>query len=131
MSNEITNQQRLRIRNGNLEHDWQPSADQIDQSSQIASGGVLSIPTGTSATAISLGGVTTAAWSHFRNIDTSTASTVYIDIGTGSGTSFVATLRLLPGEYTIAPLHPTNAPYARLNTSATATAALEFWIGSR
>lgn len=114
MSNEITVQVSLTAKNGNLDYRFQPGTLLYDQSSQIAIGGVQSIGTATNAEVLAMGDVTTAGYCTLRNLDT----TNYIDVGTGTGTSFVASMRLKAGQVAIAPLHPTNVPSARANAAA-------------
>lgn len=114
MSNEISVTVNARVRNGYLDVSFSPGALLFDQNSAIASGGVQSIGTSTNCEFIALGDVSTAGYAWFRNLDT----TNYVEIGTGTGTSFVASMRLKPGNVALCPLHPTNAPSAKANTGA-------------
>jgi hypothetical protein len=124
MSNEITFNTTLRAKNGNLDYLFAPGTLLFDQTSQVAVGGVQVIGTATNAEAIALGDVTTAGFAVFRNLDTAN----YVDIGTGTGTSFVASMRLYAGQPAVAPLHPTNVPTARANSAA---CNLQYFILSR
>lgn len=114
MSNEITLSASIRAKNGNLDVSFAPGTLQFDQTSQVAVGGVQIIGTSTNAEFIALGDVTTAGYSWFRNCDT----TNYIDIGTGTATSFVGLIRLYAGQVALCPLHPTNPPSAKANSGA-------------
>ena len=130
MSNEITVRASLTINNVSLQQAFNPSPISINQASQIASGGVQNIGTATNAEFVALGDVTTAGWSYFRNLNTSTAN--WIDMGTGTGSTFVASIRLYGGgEIALLPLHPTNAIAARAFTSSTEANSLQYWVGSR
>ena len=113
MSNEISVTLNARVKNGYLDVPFNVSA-QFDQASAIGSGGIQSIGTATNAEFIALGDVTTASFAFLRNLDT----TNYIDVGTGTGTSFIAFLRIGPGKFATCWLHPTNAPSARSNVAA-------------
>lgn len=124
MSNEITVNVALRAKNGNLDFLFAPGTLLFNQTSQVGAGGIQIIGTATNAELVAVGDVTTAGWTVFRNLDT----TNYIDVGTGTGTSFVASLRLLAGECAIAPIHPTNVPSARANSAA---CNLQYFILSR
>lgn len=114
MSNEITIGVTVQVNSANFITSFLPGSIQVDLASQVASGGAQIIGTATNAEFIVMGDVTAAGYSWFRNLD----ATNYVDIGTGTGTSFVASLRLKPGQIAVAPLHPTNPPSARANVGA-------------
>ena len=67
----------------------------------------------TNATTINMGSVATAGYAYMRNVSTAN----YIEIGTGTGTSFVAFSKLSYGEAQVVRLG-TNAPTAKANTAA-------------
>lgn len=114
MSNEISITINTRVKNSNMDTPFIVPGLLFDQASPIAAGTVQSIGTSTNCEFVALGDVTTAGLTWFRNMD----STNYIDIGTGTGTSFVAFIRLGPGKPALCWLHPTNAPSAKANVAA-------------
>ena len=89
----------------------EPGPIAIAMTGSVASAGAQTIST--NATTINMGSVATAGYSYFRN--TSTAN--FIEIGTGTGTSFVAFSKLFYGDAQIVRLG-TNAPTAKADTAA-------------
>lgn len=111
MADEITVSLRMRVNNGFLIHEESTSNQLVSMTGLVASGGVQNI--GTNPEAIVVNDVATAGYAFFRN----TGPTNYIDLGTGTGTSFVAFSRLKAGESGCIRLG-TNAPTARANVAA-------------
>lgn len=66
----------------------------------------------TTHAALAMGGVTTAGYGFFQNLD----ATNYIEIGIDVGATFHPTVRLRAGEVAVFRL-TTNAPYAKANTA--------------
>jgi len=118
MAQEITVTVRLSVAKGYLVQRFDPGAILVDMTGTTAIGGAQDI--GTTAEALSITDVSTAGWSYFRNTDT----TNFVEIGTGTGGSFVGFLKLKPGEATACRI-TTNAPTARANTAAV---KLQFYI---
>jgi hypothetical protein len=104
MANEITVSSSLVMANGNFEASMRASGVKIDQSALAAAAGIVSVTT--NVTTLSLGIVTSAGYASFRNLNTATAGTAYIAIGSYVGTNLhefaklgrsdVSTLRLNP-----------------------------------
>tara|TARA_R110000868_G_scaffold302509_1_gene563040 strand:+ start:108 stop:470 length:363 start_codon:yes stop_codon:yes gene_type:complete len=108
MANEITITTKLSVSKGNLIHAENPGTGSFTLNGSVASGGVLTVAT--TAGLITMGSVTTAGYSFFRNTDT----TNYVEVGTGT-TTFTAFMKLAAGESAVLRLG-TNAPSARANT---------------
>lgn len=111
MANEIKYQLSLTATKGFMSVANQTAILSADMTGDPVASGVQSI--GTTAVAIGIGGVTTAGFSFFRNLST----TNFVEIGTGTGGSFVSFAKLKAGESAIIRLG-TNAPTARANTAA-------------
>ena len=104
MANEITVTTSLGMANGNFEASMRASGVKIDQSALAAAAGIVSVTT--NVTTLSLGIVSAAGYASFRNLNTATAGTAYIAIGSYVGTNLhefaklgrsdVSTLRLKP-----------------------------------
>lgn len=118
MANEITVNLKLSATKTYLKIREDPGPITVDLASAVSSGGVQSI--GTAAEAIAVGDVTSAGYAYFRNVSTAN----YIELGTGTGTSFAAFSKLKYGEAGIIRLG-TNAPTAKANTAA---GELQYWI---
>jgi len=118
MANEITLTLKLAVSKTYLVHTENPGTIQVTMSGSTATGGAQAI--GTTAEAITITDVSTAGYAYFRN----TSSTEYVELGTGTGGSFVAFGKLKAGEACILRLG-TNAPTARAQTS---TVNLQFYI---
>lgn len=118
MAQEITLTLKMSVAKGYLVQKFDPGTILVDMSGTTAIGGAQDI--GTTAEALTITDVSTAGFAFFRNTD----STNFIEIGTGTGGSFVAFAKLKAGEAAILRLG-TNAPTARANTAA---AKLQFYI---
>lgn len=110
MAQEISINLRMRVTNGFLVHEDSVTNQLVDMTGLVASGGSQNV--GTNSEAIVVNDVATAGYAFFRN----TGPTNYIDLGTGTGTSFVAFSRLKAGESGCIRLG-TNAPTARANVA--------------
>ena len=108
---EITLNLKMTCSNGFLQTRDDPGTLSIDMTGKVASAGAQTIAT--NATSLNMGSVATAGYAYFRN--TSTAN--FIEIGTGTGTSFVAFSKLSFGDAQIVRLG-TNAPSAKADTAA-------------
>lgn len=111
MSNEINYNLQLNYANGFASDTVKTGTLYADQTSTIAIGGIQNIAT--SPEAFAMGEVSSAGFAFFRNL----GPTNYVDIGTGTGTSFSAFVKLKAGEAAILRL-ATNAPTGRSNTAA-------------
>jgi hypothetical protein len=111
MANEITVNLKLSYANGTLVGREDPGTFSVDQTGKVSTGGAQTIAT--NATTINMGSVTTAGYAYFRNVSTAN----FIEIGTGTGTSFVAFSRLNFGQAQIVRMG-TNAPTAKADTAA-------------
>lgn len=111
MANEITVQAKLSVQKSFLNHTEYPGVLTFDMTGSNATGGAQNI--GTNVETITMGDVTTAGYSYFRNL----GPTNYVDIGTGTGTNFASFIKLKAGEVAVGRLG-TNAPTARANTAA-------------
>jgi hypothetical protein len=118
MANEITLNLKIQVAKGDLIHVENPSTLSVDLTGTTAIGGAATITT--TAAAITMGSVSSAGYAYFRN----TGPTNFVEIGTGTGGSFVAFLKLKEGEAAICRLG-TNTPTARANT---ASIALQYYI---
>lgn len=118
MAQEITLSLKMQVAKGYLTQKFDPGTVLVDMSGTTAIGGSQDI--GTTAEALSITDVSTAGYAYFRNTDT----TNFVEIGTGTGGSFVSFAKLKPGEVAILRLG-TNAPTARANTAAV---KLQFYI---
>lgn len=111
MADEITVNLSLRVRNGYLISENSTGNSLVSMSGSNASGGAQNI--GTTAETINVGDVSTAGYSFFRNL----GPTNFVEIGTGTGGSFVSFAKLKVGESAVVRLG-TNAPTARANVAA-------------
>lgn len=111
MANEITLTLKMSVSKGFLSHREDPGVQSVDMNGSNGTGGIQNI--GTTAETIVMGDTGTAGYAYLRNTD----STNYVDIGTGTGGSFVAFAKLKAGECCVFRLG-TNAPTARANTAA-------------
>lgn len=111
MANEITLNLKLQVLKGSLAHLENPGAISVDLSGSTAVGGVQTI--GTVAEVLIMNDVTSPGYGFFRN----TGSTNFVEIGTGTGGSFVAFAKLKAGEAAIMRLS-TTTPTAKADTSS-------------
>jgi hypothetical protein len=110
MADEITLNLRMAVQNNLYRETFDPRTVSVTMSGTTVTGGVQSI--GTSAEAIVMNDVSSAGYAAFRNTGSSD-----IDLGTGTGTSFVGFGRVKAGEVAVMRLS-TNAPAARASGSA-------------
>ncbi len=113
MAQEITVTARLSVSKGFLVQKTDPGTILVDMSGTTAIGGAQDIGTSTNAEAITMSDVSSAGYAFFRNTDT----TNFVEIGTGTGVSFVPFLKLKAGEAAVCRLG-TNAPTAKANVAA-------------
>ncbi len=118
MANEITLNLKISALKGSLNHTENPGTLTVDLSGLVAVGGAATVTT--TAAALTMGSVSSAGYAYFRN----TGPTNFVEIGTGTGGSFVAFLKLKAGEAAICRLG-TNTPTARANT---ASVQLQYYI---
>ena len=111
MANEITINLRFRVEKTFLVDDFNPGTLLVTMSGANATGGVQEI--GTTAETLTMGDVATAGYAYFRNTD----ATNFVELGTGTGGSFVAFAKLKAGESAILRLG-TNAPTAKADTAS-------------
>lgn len=121
MADEARLQARLTVALGNLRYDSTSLTIDMDVPSNKAAMNVQRV--GTTAEAVILGDVTDCGVAYFRNLE----ATNFVEIGTGTGGSFVAFARLNAGEAAFVPLS-TDAPTARFDT---AEGSLQYAIFSR
>lgn len=121
MANEITASFAFRAAKGNLDVSKTVSGQfTLSASAPTASGGAQSI--GHAAhEALAVGDVSANGWAYFKNTD----ATNYVEIGVDVGGTFYPLIRLEAGEFALAPLSNSAAPYAKANTAAV---VLEFYI---
>ena len=108
---EITLNLKMACANGFLLTRDDPGTINVDQTAALSSAGAQTIAT--NATSLNMGSVATAGYAYMRNVSTAN----FIEIGTGTGTSFVAFSKLSYGEAQVVRLG-TNAPTAKANTAA-------------
>jgi hypothetical protein len=118
MANEIQVTTKLVVGKGFLVHTENPGIIQVNMTGTTASGGAQDI--GTTAEAITVTDVGTCGFAYFRN----TSTTEFVELGTGTGGSFVAFAKLKAGECCVIRLG-TNAPTAKAQTSSV---KLQFYI---
>jgi hypothetical protein len=111
MANEITINLKMSVANGFLTQRMDPGPLFADMSGTAAAGGAQDI--GTTAETIAVVDVASSGYAFFRNC----GPTNFVELGTGTGGSFVAFAKLKAGEAAIVRLG-TNAPTARANTAA-------------
>lgn len=111
MANEITLNLSLKVSKSYLQHSETPGTITVDLSGTNATGGSQNI--GTAAEAIVMNDVATAGYAFFRNL----GPTNYVELGTGTGTSFAAFAKLKAGEPAVIRLG-TSAPTAKANSAA-------------
>ena len=109
MANEITLNFRMAVSNGYLVAKEEPGTLYATMTGKVSTGGAQTIST--NVTTINMGSVATAGYAFFRNVSTAH----YIEIGTGTGTSFAAFSRLDYGDAQIVKLG-TSAPTAKANS---------------
>ncbi len=118
MAREITVNLKISTLKGDLNHTENPGTLFVDLAGTTAVGGAATVTT--TAAALTMGSVSSAGYAYFKN----TGPTNFVEIGTGTGGSFVAFLKLKAGEAAICRLG-TNAPTARANT---ASVSLQYYI---
>jgi hypothetical protein len=106
MANEITLNLRFRVEKTYLVDDFNPGTLLVTMTGDNATGGAVNLTT--SASALSIGSISTCGYAYFRNVGT----VADIEIGMGTGGSFVVFAKLKAGESCILRLG-TNAPTAR------------------
>jgi len=111
MADEITLTLKMAVLKGSLAHTENPGAISVTLSGTNATGGVQNI--GTTAEALTMGDVSSPGYAYFRN----TGTTNFVELGTGTGGSFVGFAKLKAGEAAVIRL-TTAAPTARANTAA-------------
>ena len=111
MADEITLTLKMAVLKGALAHTENPGAISVTLSGSTAIGGVQTI--GTTAEVIIMNDVTSPGYAYFRN----TGTTNFVELGTGTGGSFVGFAKLKAGEAAVVRL-TTAAPTARANTAA-------------
>jgi hypothetical protein len=117
MASEITINVKMNVAKTKLVHREDPGTILVDMTGGVASGGVQNVTT--TAAAITMGSVTTAGYSYFRNTDTTNA----VEIGTGTS-PFVPFAKLKAGEAAVFRLG-TNSPTAK---AAASTVNLQYYI---
>jgi len=115
MAGEIRLTTSIVVNNGALVSNFSPGTISIDQTTAAVSGG-SQIINGTTAEVITITDITTAGIAAFRNQST----TLTIEVGTGTGTSFAPLLSLKPLEVAVGRL-ATTQPTARVTTVSNAT----------
>jgi hypothetical protein len=118
MAREITLNLKISTLKGDLNHTENAGTLFVDLTGTTAVGGAATVTT--TAAALTMGSVSSAGYAYFRN----TGPTNFVEIGTGTGGSFVAFLKLKAGEAAICRLS-TSVPTARANT---ASVALQYYI---
>ncbi len=93
MANEITIGTMLTVRNGFLQRTFPLAQTLITQNTPAASGIGQTID-GTTPEALVITDISSAGWMKLKNVGT----VATIQVGTGTGTSFVALVAMLPGE---------------------------------
>ena len=111
MASEINYNLQLQRLKGYASESYKSGTLYADQTGSTATGGNQTI--GTAAEALVMGDVTTSGFSWFRNTD----ATNFVEIGTGTGTSFAVFIKLKAGEAAVCRLG-TNAPTAKANTAS-------------
>jgi hypothetical protein len=111
MADEITLTLKMAVLKGALAHTENPGAISVTLSGTNATGGVQNIST--TAEALTMGDVSSPGYAYFRN----TGTTNFVELGTGTGGSFVGFAKLKAGEAAVVRL-TTAAPTARANTAA-------------
>jgi hypothetical protein len=117
MANEISVSVSLSVRNGLYDQSFSVGSGRYDQSVAGADAGIVNI--GTAVQTISLGEVTTAGWSAFRNLSTATAGTAYIALGAYDGTNLHEFASLRRGQPAVLPLLSNVTVAAKAYGSAT------------
>ena len=113
MADEIQVGLDLLVENGNLKSSKRvpKSSLKVDQTTAALIENVQNI--GTSHEALDMGGITTAGYAYFRNLD----ATNFVEIGIDVSATFHATVKLKAGEACVFRL-TTNAPYAQADSAA-------------
>ena len=112
MSNEITVNASLSVRNAAHIESYEPSAKRVTQAAIGGHGPIIDV--GTSEEDFSAGDVTTLGWVFFHNLDTAN----YVRIGPKSGGAMVPLIRLRAGEFAVLRLEPGITLRAQANTAA-------------
>lgn len=112
MANEITLNLKLQVLKGSLAHLENPGAISVDLSGTTAVGGVQTIGAA-GAEVLIMNDVLSPGYGFFRN----TSSSNFVEIGTGTGGSFVPFAKLKAGEAAIMRLS-TTTPTAKADTSS-------------
>ena len=102
MANEVSVNVSVAVKNGNFDQSFSVGGVRFDQTTQGASSGIVDI--GTAVETISLGDVTTAGYSAFRNLSTATSGTAYIALGHYDGTNLHEFAALRRGQPAVLPL---------------------------
>lgn len=131
MANEISAALSLSIDNGDFEDRFSASNVKADQSVQAGVAGVVTV--GTAVQTLSLGVVSDAGYSAFRNLSTHTSGTHYITVGAYDGTNLHAFARMNRNMSAVVPLSPTITIglQAVTSTQYTAVARLQYLVLSR
>ena len=111
-ANEVSTSSYLQLDNGNLKV---PRRTMVFKPTQLLAGKdsfVVTIPTNTASTAISLSNISTAGVCQVINMDTGN----WCEVGIKAGSDFYPMVKLLAGEGYVFRL-ATNAPFARANAA--------------
>ncbi len=117
MANELTVSLSLSVANGNHNETFSASGLKSDQAAQGSAGGIVQI--GTAVETLTLGDVTAAGYSGFRNLSTATSGTAYVAIGSYDGTNLQEFCQLKRGEASVMRLVPTITLAAKAYGTAT------------
>jgi|688.fasta_scaffold17654_17 hypothetical protein len=117
MANEITVSVSVAVSNGNHNETFAASGIRVDQATQGAAGGVVSV--GTNVQTLSLGSVSAAGYSGFRNLSTATSGTAYVSLGHYDGTNLQEFCQLKRGDAAALRLVPTITLGAKAYGTAT------------
>ena len=105
MANELTVSLSLSVANGNHRETFSVSGLKVDQAAQGSAGGIVAI--GTAVETLTLGDVTSAGYSGFRNMSTATSGTAYVALGRYDGTNLHEFCQLKRGDAAVLRLTPT------------------------
>jgi hypothetical protein len=131
MADEVKVSVALQAASGNYADRFSAAGVSVDQSTQAAAGGIVTV--GTSTQTLSLGIVTAAGYAAFRNLATQTAGTHAVFIGKFDGTNSQEVLELQRGMAAVLPLAETITLGLRAVTSTqyTSAARLQYLVLSR
>lgn len=131
MSNEISASLTMSLANGAYNERFSAGSIKADQSTQAGSGGVVTI--GTAVQTLSIAPVTDAGYAAFRNLNTQTSGTHYVNIGAYVGTNLHTFARLDRNMAAVVPLTPaiTIGLQAVTSTQYTSAARLQYLVLSR